>query len=201
MAVLVRAKRGATLFGRILPHIEGNGARCNARQVPASPLEIPMSRSVRLASCAALLAALGASACAPVKTHQGYVIDKELLDSVQPGVDNRESVMQTLGRPTLTSQFNQGEWYYISRDSRNYGYSDPKVQEQTTVRVRFDTAGNVASIDRMGKDLVASVDPYGKTTPTLGRKRSFFDDLFGNIGTVGAPGTGGAGGPGGGTGQ
>ncbi|MDV3458378.1 outer membrane protein assembly factor BamE [Sphingomonas sp. HF-S4] len=153
---------------------------------------------VRLAGCAALLVALGSTACSPIKTHQGYVIDQELVNSVQPGVDTRDSVMQTLGRPTLTSQFNQGEWYYVSRDSRNYGFSDPKVREQTTIRVRFDAAGNVAAVDKMDKELIASVDTYGKTTPTLGRKRSFFSDLFGNIGTVGAPG---AGAPGGGAGQ
>jgi len=155
-----------------------------------------MSVSVRLAGCAALLAMLGATACTPIRSHQGYIVDKELVDSVQPGVDNRESVLQTLGRPTLTSQFNQGEWYYVGRDSRNFGYSDPKVREQTTIRVRFDANGNVVGVDRMGKELVASVDPYGKTTPTLGRKRSFFQDLFGNIGTVGAPGAG-TGAPGG----
>jgi outer membrane protein assembly factor BamE (lipoprotein component of BamABCDE complex) len=191
-------KAGATLFGRILPHIEANGARCNARRCLCVALEISMPFPVRLAGCAALLVALGSTACSPIKTHQGYVIDKELVDSVQPGVDNRDSVLQTLGRPTLTSQFNQGEWYYVSRDSRNYGFSDPKVREQTTIRVRFDAAGNVAGVDKMDKELIASVDTYGKTTPTLGRKRSFFSDLFGNIGTVGAPG---AGAPGGGAGQ
>jgi outer membrane protein assembly factor BamE (lipoprotein component of BamABCDE complex) len=158
-------------------------------------LEISMPVTVRLAACAALLA-LGATACTPIRSHQGYIIDKELVDSVQPGVDTRESVMQTLGRPTLTSQYNQGEWYYIARDSRNFGYSDPKVRDQQTIRVRFDASGNVASVDRMGKELIASVDPYGKKTPTLGRKRSFFNDLFGNIGTVGAPGAGGGGAPG-----
>ena len=155
---------------------------------------------VRILASAAVLALLGTTACVPIRTHQGYVIDKELADSIQPGVDNRDSVLKTLGRPTLTSQFNQGEWYYVSRDSRNFGYSDPKVRDQTTIRIRFDSAGNVASVEKMGKELIASVDPYGKKTPTLGRKRSFFDDLFGNIGTVGAPGTGG-GGPPGGSGQ
>ncbi|HVJ00873.1 MAG TPA: outer membrane protein assembly factor BamE [Sphingomonas sp.] len=158
-----------------------------------------MSIPARLACSAALLAvALGTSACTKTRTHQGYVVDKELVDAIQPGVDNRDSVMQTLGRPTLTSQFNGGEWYYVSRDSRNYMYQDPKVRDQLTLRIRFDAAGNVAAIDRMNQELVASVEPYGKKTPTLGRKRSFFEDLFGNIGTVGAPGTGG---PGGGTGQ
>jgi hypothetical protein len=30
------------------------------------------------------------------------------------------------------------------------------------------------------------LDPVSKKTPTLGRRRSFFDELFGNIGSVGA---------------
>jgi len=160
-----------------------------------------MSIPVRALGAAALLAAaLGTSACAPVRTHQGYVIDRELVDAIQPGVDNRESVLQTLGRPTLTSQFNGGEWYYVSRTSSNLGFQNPRPRQQETLRVRFDAAGNVASIDKTGTELVASVDPYGKKTPTLGRKRGFFEDLFGNIGTVGAPGAG-PGGGGGGNGQ
>ena len=153
---------------------------------------------VRVLASAVLLAALGTTACVPIRSHQGYVIDKELADSIQPGVDNRDSVLKTLGRPTLTSQFNEGEWYYISRNSSNMAYNSPNTKEQTTLRVRFDPAGNVSSIDRTGIELVASVDPSGKKTPTLGRKRSFFEDLFGNIGTVGAPGTGPAGGQDGG---
>ena len=160
-----------------------------------------MSIPVRALGAAALLAAaLGTSACAPVRTHQGYVIDRELVDAIQPGVDNRESVLQTLGRPTLTSQFNGGEWYYVSRTSSNLGFQNPRPRQQETLRVRFDATGNVASIDKTGTELVASVDPYGKKTPTLGRKRGFFEDLFGNIGTVGAPGAG-PGGGGGGNGQ
>ncbi len=33
-----------------------------------------------------------------------------------------------------------------------------------------------------------NVSPTGHTTPTLGRKRSFFEELFGNIGSIGGPG-------------
>ena len=60
------------------------------------------------------------------------------------------------------------------------------------LRIRFDAKGTVTAVDKMGKELVASVDPTSKKTPTLGKKRSFFEDLFGNIGTVGAgvPGAG-----------
>jgi outer membrane protein assembly factor BamE (lipoprotein component of BamABCDE complex) len=145
---------------------------------------------VRIVACAALIAT---AACTPVRTHQGYVMDSELVTSIQPGVDNRESVLTTLGQPTFTSQFNQGEWYYVSRDSSNLAFNNPNPKTQVTLRIRFDATGNVTSVDRMGKEMIANVDPSGKKTPTLGRKRGFLQDLFGNIGTVGAPGAGGTG--------
>jgi outer membrane protein assembly factor BamE (lipoprotein component of BamABCDE complex) len=151
---------------------------------------------VRALACMALVAVIGTSGCAKVRTHQGYVVDKELVDAIQPGVDNRESVMTTLGQPSFTSQFSKGEWYYVSRDSANLAYNNPKARDQLTLRIRFDDVGNVTAVDRMGKDLIASVDPTSKKTPTLGRHRGFFEDLFGNIGTVGAPGAGGGGDPG-----
>jgi outer membrane protein assembly factor BamE (lipoprotein component of BamABCDE complex) len=142
---------------------------------------------VRVLASAAVLVALGATtACVPVRTHQGYVVDAELVAAIQPGVDNRDSVLRTLGRPTFTGQFDQREWYYVSRDSANMAYNSPNVKSQTTLRVTFDAAGNVADVQKTGTELVASVNPSNKTTPTLGRKRSFFQDLFGNIGQVGA---------------
>lgn len=142
------------------------------------------------------LALLGAGACSPLRSYQGYVVDADLVNSVQVGVDNRQSVLATLGKPTLTSQFNEGEWYYIGRDSRNYAFNDPKARTQTTLRIRFDAAGNVTEVTRTGAEQIASINPSDRKTPTLGRERGFFEDLFGNIGTVGAPGAGGPG-PGG----
>ena len=46
---------------------------------------------------------------------------------------------------------------------------------------------------------IVSIDPSGDKTPTLGRRTSIWDELFGNIGAVGAGGmgtpSGGGGGP------
>lgn len=145
--------------------------------------------------------ALAGSACVPLRQHQGYIVDADLVNSVQPGVDNRASVAQTLGRPTFTGQFAQatggGDWYYLARDTHNLAFRNPKASAQITVQISFDQAGTVTAIRRGGLDQIASVRPYGRTTPTLGKKRGFFEDLFGNIGTVGAPGVGGGGDSGG----
>lgn len=99
-------------------------------------------------------------------------------------------MLAVLGKPTFTSEFNQGDWYYISRDVRNFAYNNPHVHDQVTLRISFDSRGVVSAVRRSGAEQVASISPSGKTTPTLGKKRSFFDELFGNIGTVGAIGGG-----------
>ena len=138
-------------------------------------------------SAAALGAALLAG-CAGVQTHRGAVIDPQLASAIQPGVDNKASVEKTLGRPTFASEFTPNEWYYVSRDTSTFAFRNPRVTQQTVYRVSFDQGGNVVAVQKAGKEMIANVDPSPRTTPTLGRRRSFFDELFGNIGAVGQQG-------------
>jgi outer membrane protein assembly factor BamE (lipoprotein component of BamABCDE complex) len=126
--------------------------------------------------------------CAGIQAHKGAVIDPQLAAAIQPGVDNKESVERTLGRPSFTGEFTPNDWYYVSRDTKAIAFRDPSVKEQTVLLVRFDQQGKVASVRQSGRELIANVDPANRRTPTLGRKRSFFDELFGNIGAVGTPG-------------
>lgn len=153
---------------------------------------------LRLGRTAMIGMALGllilSGGCAKLREHRGYVVDEILVSSVQPGIDNRDSVQETLGRPTFTGQFDQRDWYYVSRNTRQLAFSTPKTTAQTVLHVRFDANGNVASVERTGLEKIASISPMEEKTPTLGRHRGFFDELFGNIGTVGTGGIGGAGG-------
>lgn len=138
-----------------------------------------------------------AGGCTSIRDHRGYLVDSALVDSVQPGVDNRQSVERSLGRPTFISQFGEQSWYYVSQNTKQSAFRRPRTEDQTILRVRFDAAGNVAAVDRAGKEQIARLDPDGHKTPTLGKNRGFLEDLFGNIGSVGAPGVGGGGGGGG----
>lgn len=136
-----------------------------------------------LALCAL---ALMASGCASIKDHRGYLIDPALTNSVQPGIDNRMSVERALGQPTFKSEFGKQIWYYVSIDTRQRPFKRPQAKEQNVLMVSFDEKGNVSGVERRGMDKVVSLNPDGHKTPTLGRTRSFFEDLFGNIGSVGA---------------
>jgi outer membrane protein assembly factor BamE (lipoprotein component of BamABCDE complex) len=152
-----------------------------------------MSHALIRTGMAVGLALVALSGCARVPGQQGYIADSTLIDTVQAGVDNKTSVEKTLGRPTFISSFGAGEWYYVSRTTRQYAFNNPSPKDQMILRVRFDPAGNVVAVDKAGKERIARIDPDGRKTPTLGRDRSFLEDLFGNIGSVG--------GVGGGTGQ
>ena len=130
------------------------------------------------------------SGCAGITTreHRGYVMDEQLTTGIQVGVDNKQSVEKTIGLPTFTGTFEQNDWYYISRDTRAFAFRNPKVTDQTVLHVRFDQAGNVASVNQTDEKLIASIKPINDRTPTLGRERGFFDELFNNIGTIRQPG-------------
>jgi len=134
--------------------------------------------------------------CASVNAHKGAVINTQLSGSIQPGIDNKASVEKLLGRPTFTGEFTPNDWYYVSRDTRQIAFRNPRTTKETVLHISFDQKGNVAAINHTGKELAMNVDPTKRYTPSLGRKKSFFEELFGNIGTVGAGGIGGGQNPG-----
>jgi len=152
-------------------------------------------KSAVLKGATALIGVALLSACAGTREHRGIVLDKELASGIQVGVDNKDSVTRTLGRPSFTGQFDPNDWYYVARDTATLAFRLPRVTDQTILHVRFDQAGNVTAVNQTGRELIASIDPSGDKTPTLGRKKSFFEELFGNIGTVTQPGLGGSGQP------
>ena len=150
-------------------------------------------RASQIAGLVTLMAAMTlSSGCTRLKAHQGYIGDQTLLAAVQPGVDNKESVQASLGRPTFIGQFDQNDWYYYARDTKQLAFALPQADTQYVLKVRFDEAGNVASVAQTGKELISRISPEGDKTPTLGRNTSFFEEIFGNIGSVGAGGGQGA---------
>ncbi len=141
------------------------------------------------ASSIVIAVALGAAVlpgCSRIKQNMGYIVDESLVTAIQPGVDNKESVAKTLGRPTFAGEFDGRDWYYVSRNTSQLAFAAPKTTTQSIIRVQFDTGGNVSAVDRRGMEQIAKIDPESDKTPTLGRDKNLLRDLFGNIGQVGA---------------
>ena len=150
----------------------------------------------RVAPVVLLGLAVATGGCSSIREQRGYFNDQRLTGLIQPGIDNEQSVEATLGRPTFTSQFGPQTWYYVSSVTGRKPFVRPEIKEHSVLAVRFDRAGNVVAADRSGMDQVVFLTPDGDSTPTLGRERSFLEDLFGNIGTVGSSPVGAGGGAG-----
>jgi outer membrane protein assembly factor BamE (lipoprotein component of BamABCDE complex) len=152
----------------------------------SADMRVSVSKSLALGIIGAV--ALASGGCSRVVGHQGFIADDQLIAGIQPGIDNRTSVEKTLGRPSFVGQFTTNEWYYVARNTKQLAFATPSPTEQTILKVRFDDAGNVTAVERKGMEQIASINPNGNKTPTLGRERGFFEDIFGNIGAVGAVG-------------
>jgi len=140
----------------------------------------------RMITGAALAGAMVATAgCTRIVGHQGYLIDNQLVATVQPRIDNKQSVQKLLGLPSFTGQFTDNDWYYVARTTKQLAFGSTKPTDETVLHIRFDEAGNVAQVEQTGLERVARIDPVDDKTPTLGRKHGFFEDLSGNIGRVG----------------
>ena len=144
-----------------------------------------IARKTSIVLLAAVAGSLAVGGCTRIRDHQGYVADEELVRAIAPGVDNRESVERTLGRPTFVSQWDDSIWYYVARNTRQLAFLPKNPTSQTVLKVRFDDTGNVAAVDRQdGLEQVASFDPSGDKTPVFGRDSGLFEEIFGNIGRV-----------------
>ena len=141
------------------------------------------ARQAALAMCVAAVAIGG---CTRIRNTQGYIGDPELMAAIKPGVDNKDSVAKSLGKPSLAAQWSDKRWYYVTRMTKQLAFKNPRPASQTIMVVDFDAKGNVTKVSRRGLELAVNIAPNGNVTPTLGKKRSFWQAVFGNIGRVGA---------------
>jgi len=153
---------------------------------------IPM----RLA-CGVILVAASLSACTTARNTRGYVFNDQVVNSLAEGVDNRQSVLDSLGNPSTTSVFGKETWYYISRETVTEGFLKERPISQKIVAVAFDDGGAVESISRYDLSDAKNITPHPDETPIRGKTLGFFEELLRGIGRVGPGGPGGRG-PGGG---
>lgn len=140
---------------------------------------------------------LSLASCGGRANLRGYIFDKELADAIEAGIDNKQSVTQTLGTPTLTAQFTDKTWYYVSTNVKVKPLTRPKAQWRRVMAVSFDDKGVVEKVVNYDLSNARDINPVDEQTPTRGRDMNFFQMLFMNVGRfTGQQQPGAAGGPG-----
>jgi outer membrane protein assembly factor BamE (lipoprotein component of BamABCDE complex) len=142
------------------------------------------ARSLRRIASTGLLAAcmaLGLAACAPQTRIHGYVPSEADVARVTPGVDDRFSVEETLGRPSSSGLLQDNTWYYVQSTIEEVTYNPPRVVDRTVLAVAFDDRGLVSDVERYGIEDGRIINLTTRTTDTGGRQLGVLEQLLGNL--------------------
>ena len=85
----------------------------------------PVTKVGRIAVLAAAAALV--TGCTSISGFKGYLADEVLMQSVQPGIDNRESVQRVLGQPSFVSFYGEPIWYYVSSTTEQKPFTTPRI--------------------------------------------------------------------------
>ena len=143
---------------------------------------------IRKVAAGFLLASLmGASACTPVNSFQGFQAVDHAPKDVKVGEDTRATVMARLGTPTAVSTFDKNTWFYVSQVTARTAFYRPHINKRDVVAISF----------RKSDDQVEAVNTYtikdgrviaynDRETPTRGREMTVLEQLLGSISAAGA---------------
>jgi outer membrane protein assembly factor BamE (lipoprotein component of BamABCDE complex) len=144
-----------------------------------------MSMSQRCKTAAATVAVvgalIGATACTPTSTYNGFQVVDQSPAAVKVG-EPRATVLARLGTPTAKSLFGADTWYYMSQLSSHTAFYHPRVNRRDITAIAF----------AKGSDEVTAVNTYslkdgrviafnGRETPTRGREMTVLEQLLGSI--------------------
>lgn len=130
----------------------------------------------------ALLLGVVLAACQPILRHHGYVPTDEDLSQIVVGLDTRDSVALTIGRPSASGVVNDGGFYYVRSQWEQVGPRRPQETERQVVAISFGADGRVENIERFTLEDGQVVPLSRRVTDSNIRNVSFIRQLLGGLG-------------------
>lgn len=125
--------------------------------------------------------ALIVSACTPVVSQRGNMLEDYQVAEVVTGESKRSDVLRTLGSPTTKSTFDENVWYYIGHETEKRGIFDPKVTQERIFLVAFDEEGTLEAIEEIDRERM-NIPYVREKTKTHGNERTLAQEFLGNLG-------------------
>jgi len=130
----------------------------------------------------AVTVALLLQACSPLVQNHGYVPPESALSGLELGVDTRDEVIATVGRPTTTGLLNDNTLYYVQSRFERLGFRAPEEVDRQVLAISFRPNGTLGTIERFGLEEGRVVPLNRRTTDEVFADRTFINQLLGNVG-------------------
>lgn len=131
--------------------------------------------------CVALVAA-----CSETFRNHGYIPLEEDLANIVVGVDTRDTVASSVGRPGVSGILDDSGWYYVRSRFRSYAMRAPEEIDREVLAISFDSQGVVTNIELFGLERGQVVRLSRRVTTSNTQGVGFLRQAFGNLGRFNA---------------
>ena len=145
-----------------------------------------MTRIGRVRTLALGLTLIVAVACTSQYRNHGYIPSDDDLAEVVVGVDNRDSVSESIGTPTSGGILDESGYYYVRTRVRHFGARRPEMIERQLVAITFNSRGTVQNIERFSLQDGLVVPLSRRVTDNGIESNNFLQSLIQSLGNFDA---------------
>ena len=136
-----------------------------------------------------LLILFSLNSCVSQKLVHGNLPDAQLVSMLKVGIDSKKTTTKILGEPTFRGVLGDNSFYYVGTVNSKLAFLDPKLDSQFVLEINFDKNNKLKKLYLYNEDESIKVSMSSLETKHSGKKLTFLQQIFGNIG-VGSMGRG-----------
>ena len=132
-----------------------------------------------------LLILFSLNSCISQKLVHGNLPDAQLVSILKVGIDSKRSTTEILGEPTFRGVLGDNSFYYVGTVNSKLAFLDPKLDTQFILEINFDKNNKLKKLYLYDEDESIDVSMSSLETKHSGKKLTFLQQIFGNIGVGG----------------
>ncbi len=136
-----------------------------------------------------LLIFFSLTSCVSQKLVHGNLPDAQLVSILKVGIDSKKTTSEILGEPTFTGVLGDNSFYYVGTLNSKLAFLNPKLDSQFVLELNFDKNNKLKKLYLYDENESIDVSMSPLETAHSGKKLTFLQQIFGNIG-VGSMGRG-----------
>jgi outer membrane protein assembly factor BamE (lipoprotein component of BamABCDE complex) len=116
----------------------------------------------------------------------GYVPLASDVENLQIGSSTKEEVLSKLGEPLNNSTERSNSIIYVQKRVETFAFLRPRIEDRKVMKLTFNQTSILSGIDYYDEIDGRRIEADEKTVVSAGRKLTFYQQMFGNIGNFSA---------------
>ena len=124
--------------------------------------------------------------CAPITKVSGYVPMQMELEQLRVGSSTKKEVLKKLGEPLNYRSDPSGTLLFVQQKVEAVAFLRPRVIERAVIKLTFNDNDILSNIEKSSSTNNGPFKIEEQLVVSKGRKLSFWQQMFGNIGNFSA---------------